>query len=423
MHAKMTTCVLGMLIGLMTVSIGRAEPPITGPAVAGFEEYDRAVVMLLDKWQVPGAALAIAVDGRMVYARGFGFADLESGRLMQPDTRFRICSLSKAITAAVILKLVEEGRLSLDDRAFPLLGYPTPGYVGAARDPRLDAITVHQLLNHTAGWLRSQAEIPFAGGARGFDPVFAQREIAHYLGVPTPPSAELLVRVAVGLPLQAAPGTAYEYANINYLTLGRLVELKTGKSYAEFARELLASCGITGMSLASARRSELAADEAVYYDYPGAPLARSHLDADGRWVERPYQWSLQSWDATGAWVMSPIEYLRFLFAWDGLNGTPRLLQPASVAAMRTSQLPAVNYGYGWGIIRSSLGTAEGHAGGMPGSATWAIRSGDGRMHWVVFFNSRPADDEAFLDEVFGTLYSLRESIAAESHAVASSLWP
>jgi CubicO group peptidase (beta-lactamase class C family) len=109
-------------------------------------------------WHVPGGQLAVAWDGRLVLNRGYGLADVDRQEPVQPEALFRIASASKAITAVAILTLVDAGTLALDDRAFPLLGLSPAA--NAATDPRLDTITVEQLLvSMPAGGIRPRASI------------------------------------------------------------------------------------------------------------------------------------------------------------------------------------------------------------------------------------------------------------------------
>lgn len=89
----------------------QADPPTTGLAVESLAAYDRAMLDLMAKWSLPGGALAVVKGDRLVLARGYGFADREADRPVQPDSLFRIASLSKPITATAILQLVEQGRL------------------------------------------------------------------------------------------------------------------------------------------------------------------------------------------------------------------------------------------------------------------------------------------------------------------------
>jgi CubicO group peptidase (beta-lactamase class C family) len=98
-----------------------AGMPMSGPAAPGMASFDRVVPAFMEKWRIPGGAVAVVKDGRLVLARGYGWADREAGRRVEPDSLFRIASLSKSITAAAVLELAEAGRLGLDDRVFQLL--------------------------------------------------------------------------------------------------------------------------------------------------------------------------------------------------------------------------------------------------------------------------------------------------------------
>lgn len=389
---------LVVLLGGYSPGYGVEATPATGPVVTGFEPFDQAVPAFLRKWQIPGASVAVAYQGKIVFARGYGYADPDAKRLVRPDTSFRIMSCSKMLTASLTLKLVEEGRLSLDDHAFELLAYPTPSYAGARRDSRLDLITVRQLLSHTAGWVSDQATDPLIGG-RGFYPILQQLRIAQAMGEQTPASAETVIRYLVGQPLQADPGTVYRYTNQDFLTLGRLIEKKTGVTYEKAIQDFLAGSYISNFSIAGSRRADLADDEAVYFDYAGAPLVMSQFD--GQYAPQPYAYYLRGWDAAGGWKTSAIECLRFLLALDGRNGTPQLLKTDSVTAMRTVCPPATSYGFGWFTSGASYASDDsGHGGGSWGTKTWAIRTSDGNWDIVLFLNSIPG--EAFSGVQFET---------------------
>ena len=118
------------------------------------ESYDQSIRDLMRKYAIPGGAVAVVRDGKLFYARGFGYADVENKTPVQPDALFRIASVSKPITSAAIMKLVEEGKLTLDDRVAPFIAHLTPA-PGATVDPRWEQITIRHLLNHTGGWDRT----------------------------------------------------------------------------------------------------------------------------------------------------------------------------------------------------------------------------------------------------------------------------
>ena len=121
--------------------------------------------------------LAVAKDGRLVYARGFGYADVERHEPVQPDSLFRIASISKPITAAAVLQLADAGRIDLDAQVFDLL--PNRPHLAAGQhvDERLQRVTIRQLLQHRGGW----------DSGRSLDPMFQSRQIATSLGA-TPPA-------------------------------------------------------------------------------------------------------------------------------------------------------------------------------------------------------------------------------------------
>ena len=131
------------------------------PAAATSAEalFEGLIPELLEKWEVPGESVAIAKDGRLLLARGYGLADVAEIDPVKPDSLFRIASISKPITAVAILQLVEEGVLELEDKVFEILGEFQPPE-GATKDPRLEEITVLHLLQHTGGWDRDQSYDP-----------------------------------------------------------------------------------------------------------------------------------------------------------------------------------------------------------------------------------------------------------------------
>ena len=144
-------------------------------------------------------------QGRTVGLRqGYGLADIENQEPVQPDSLFRIASLSKAFTAAAILKLVETGKVDLDERAFEILDqFQEPE--GTTRDPRIDQITVRQLLHHSAGWDREAA---------GFDPTWTPSRVALNTGAPEPIACPDVIPFMLGQPLDFEPGTQYAYSNL-----------------------------------------------------------------------------------------------------------------------------------------------------------------------------------------------------------------
>ena len=98
-----------------------AKLPMTGETPESMQAYDRLIAEFMHKWKLPGGQIAVVKDGRLVLVRGYGWADVERQKPVQPGTRFRVASVSKPITAAAVLRLVEQKRLDLDARVFEAL--------------------------------------------------------------------------------------------------------------------------------------------------------------------------------------------------------------------------------------------------------------------------------------------------------------
>ena len=162
------------------------------------------------KHHVPGISLAIVQRGQVVLAKGYGQANVELAVPATEDTVYQLASVTKTFTAAAIMLLVHEGKLGLDDKVTRHLSDLPKAW---------DAVTVHQLLNHTSG-IKSYTSVKDFFKTIRKD--YAQREI---LG--------LVARE----PLEFAPGEKWNYSNSGFFLLGMLIETVTGKTYGEFLDE------------------------------------------------------------------------------------------------------------------------------------------------------------------------------------------
>jgi N-acyl-D-amino-acid deacylase len=339
--------------------------------------FDRLIPALMNKWGVPGAAVAVVKDGRLVFARGYGYADVEAKELVQPDALFRIASVSKPITAAAILKLVEQGRLDLNARAYRIRDDLAPP-PGATVDPRIYEVTIRQLLHHSGGWDR----------AASFDPMFRPATAAQALGAPAPASAETVMRYMLGQRLDFEPGGKYAYSNFGYSVLGRVIEKITGESYEAYVkRAVLSPAGVSRMQIGRSLLSDRAAGEVKYY----AQGAAQSVFPGGGSVPVAYGgFYLEAMDSHGGWIASTIDLLRFLTAVDNLPTRPDVLSPASINAMVAAppaplwQNSPFYYGMGW-LVRPSEGNWW-HDGLLQGSTSLLVRTGSG-VAWAVLLNT------------------------------------
>ena len=404
---KRLGCVVLALIVLGALEAG-AEP--TGAALAGLEAYDEVMTGLLKKWDVPGAALAVAHRDKLLLVRGYGLANKERAVPVGPASLFRIGSLSKTVTAVAVLQLVQGGRLGLDDKVLRILDDmgPRPDHVA---DARVRDITVRHLLQHTGGFDRE----------RSGDVVFMPRaaEAARRQGGPLPPDCPTILRDTLERKLDFAPGERFAYSNVGYCILGRIVERVSGAPYETYAREhVLAPAGAGRMRVG--RTLQAAESEVRYYDYRGAKEVRAMPGLGLTVAPQPYgAFALETMDSYGGWIAAPVDYLRFILAIDGRRGAA-LLDAATLAEMTAPRLPespdgeessgnGVYYGLGIRIRPVKNGANLFHTGSIPGTSTLAVRTADG-FAWVVAFNSRPQDKSGFRGDVDRGLWAAKGKV-------------
>ena len=340
--------------------------------------FDDAMDAFMRKRGVPGGALAVVRDGRLVYAKGYGWADAEGKVPVSPTSLFRIASISKPVTAVAALALAARGKLDLDAPAFGLLGL-RPGEKG---DPRLAAVTVRQLLHHTGGWDR----------ARG-DPMFKPVEIAGAAGKPPPADPDAILRWMLDRPLDFEPGSRHVYSNFGYCVLGRVLEKVSGEPYGACVRKaVLEPMGISRMRLGRSLPEDRAADEVRYYQ-PGKGVRPVFARVEEKEVPVPYGgFCLEAMDAHGGWLASAVDLARFASSLERVldaKGIGTLFEPPPGL-----EAGDVWYGCGW-MVRCVGGGKRNtwHGGSLPGTHTLLVRRHDG-LAWVVLFNQRsPTDGE------------------------------
>ena len=379
---------------IATTSLAAATVPfISGAAEAApLASFDREMEAFIAARKIPGGALAVVKDGRLVHTRGYGWADKERQQRVEPTSLFRIASISKPITAVAVLKLVEQGKLKLDDRAFDFLSLkPLPN---AKPDPRLRTITIRQCLQHTGGWDRDKS----------YDPMFRPKLIAAAAGEDAPAGPSAVIRYMLGQPLDFDPGTRFAYSNFGYCVLGRVIEKLTGKSYGDFVKEgVLAPAGIKSMRLGRSLEAGRAPGEVRYYT-PEAETAESVFPGQPGKVPWPYGgFNLEAMDAHGAWLASAVDLARFAAAlhdaqhcpllkpetWNELHAAP----PAPVSRNEDGSVKETFYACGWNArpIVNRPGKANyWHTGSLPGTHTLLVRRWDG-LAWAVLFNQRSKD--------------------------------
>ncbi|WP_433318434.1 serine hydrolase domain-containing protein [Micromonospora sp. CA-269861] len=386
-------------------SPGRAAPPpimvTTGTTAASLSPFDSAMKTYMQARHISAGQLAVTYKGRLVLACGYS----DQSALIQPTSLFRVASLSKSLTAAALLRLVQDGKLSLGDPVGKYVDLTPPA--GQAVDPRLANVTLWRILQHTGGWDRD---------ATNFDPLFKDLIIARSLGVPLGLTHADVIRFMSGQPLLHDPGSYVAYSNYGYLLAGRVIEAVTGQPYETYVRQkLLAPMGITRMVTGdSIARHTGEVGYASQYD------GTTVLDNSGAIVDAPYgTFNMRLHDANGGWIASAVDLVRWASAFD--SGSPILNSTSLGRAWAVPNPTGVNangwyYGLGWQVrpvTTGGTGRNTWHVGSLPGTYSIVARTYHG-LSWAAVFNRR--DDPSGL-----TYGDIDPALWAASRAVTS--WP
>ncbi|HLE68652.1 MAG TPA: serine hydrolase domain-containing protein, partial [Vicinamibacteria bacterium] len=294
----------------------------------------------------PGAAVLVTKDGEVLLRKGYGLADLEQGIPIEPDMVFRIGSVTKQFTAAAILLLEEEGKLSVeDDLRKHLPDYPTSGRT----------ITIAQLLTHTSG-IRSYTDMPDFGKRMREDM-----------------SVEEIIALFRDEPLGFEPGEKYAYNNSGYVLLGAIIEKASGKTYEAYLREKI--FGPLGMSQTYyGSSSRIIPKRAQGYDGVNAEFENAEYLS----MTLPY--------AAGS-LLSTVDDLA---KWDrGLYGTELLSQASLDKWWKPFSLAdgeSIHYGYGWSISTYEGHPVVGHGGGINGFTCYLLRMPEDQVFVTVLTN-------------------------------------
>jgi CubicO group peptidase (beta-lactamase class C family) len=325
---------------------------------------------------IPGASVAIAYKGQLVFSEGYGFADTSTNDPVTTNHLFRIASLSKPITSVAVFKLHQQQTLGLDEKVFGQGGVLGTTY-GTPIDPNINQITVQHLLEHTSGWSNAATDIMLKA-----DPNISSGTWSNMS------KADLIKWMVANRPLAHTPGSTWEYLNFGYLVLGRVIEARSGMSYADYVlQEVLTPCGISDMHIAGNTLADRRPNEVHYYLGPGST-----------W--NPYSILVSRMDAHGGWIASPTDLLRFLVRVDNFPTPPDILTSSSITTMVTPTPIGDNYAKGWAVHTTVPAGQDNywHEGELPGTVTFFLRTTD-QYCWAVLANSRHDATDATLNQM------------------------
>ena len=368
--------------------------PITGAIRPEGQIFEDALLEYIAARNIPSASMVISKNGKWLVNRSYGYKDQEATTPLGTSPMFRIASLVKPITAALIYDLESEGKISLEaplffenkpdsdsisisDSRTNAKGYLDlnrffPNGIPDSFPEEIRTITIKQVLQHRGGWDRS-----ISG-----DPVFMSKKISEDLKLTTPPTQDEIVRWTLSRPLDFQPGARQAYSNFGFLLLGLAIEELTGSDYVEWAQQKMKDkCGIAPNQIALARTFTEDRDcREPWYSHPGEGL--SILDY---LTPIPYPdgaFHIEIMEAHGGLIMSPQAYMKFLENY-WISGIPR-----------------DNTQQNWIFF-----------GSLPGTYTLGRQQHDG-WNFVVFFNQRRDENFGDYSDIRAILDEISEKISA-----------
>ncbi|WP_338673977.1 serine hydrolase domain-containing protein [Streptomyces sp. SCSIO 30461] len=315
------------------------------PAVS--QRLDKAITQVLRQTGVPGVIVGVWQPGKGDYIRAFGVADKSSGKAMSQDLRMRIGSETKTFTVTALLRLVDEGKVGLDD--------PISDYVDGV--PNGENITLRQLAEMRSG-LYSYTDDPAFDKALMADPdrVFTPQQLLDY---------------AFDHPVGFQPGEKFQYSNTNTILLGLVIEKASGRSLREdLDRSVLGPAGL---------------DDTLFPE--GAEFPEPHAQGYTDQTPDGEEANATDWDPSWAWAAGAmISDLQDLREWARIVATGTLLKPAT-QAQRLRMLPTgfPGTGYGLGIFENHGWI--GHNGSLPGYQSVTVYLPETKATMVILTNT------------------------------------
>ena len=352
---------IGTAIALALAGCGGSGTSTPAPQQAGLgPTVDDVVHAAMQQQNIPGMTVALAKNGAIEYVQAYGLADLSTQRGIQTSDILEIGSITKQFTAALIMKLQQQGKLHVDDSIasyLPEYNFPS-------------AITLRMMLTHTSG-LADFTNFPQLGD-------WVKQGVSE---------ATVLTAVAQ-MPLQFQPGTQYSYSNSNFFALGTIIEKLTGQSYANYLQQQI----FRPLGLAN-----------TYYALPPPNQSPTGYTNKGADLVPAIIWDRSAAFATGALSSNVYD----LVAWDNALIHGKVVSPASFQAMTTSNGFTIPGGgsYGFGLALDTFNGRpiiwhNGQIGGFTAETAVILDSG---FTVVVLTNDQDANPDAVVLKIMSTV--------------------
>lgn len=346
-----------------------------------FEEYAQKVI---DKHAIPGVAVGLNQDGNRIYEKGFGYRNVAKQLEVTPDTVFGIASMTKSFTAVAIMKLHEQGKLSVLDKISTYLPeFKTPDA------EKTEKMTIHHFLTHTSGLpplsshlyarKRSIEKDPSAKDYPGLDlsnhpddPIDTYEELMDYIG-------------KLDIKLLDEPGKAFSYSNDAYGLLGAIVSRVSGQSYESFVEEYI-------LQPAGMKNSSFFIEEYESNDNVTTLYATKKVDGEEQAYEAPLWWDAPAMRAGGYLKSTVNDILLYkeIFRNEGVVGNTQILTKESVQRLTYPHVeiePGKYYGYGLMVVPDFYGaTLIEHGGGLKGVSSLMFVVPETNVSGVILTN-------------------------------------
>lgn len=360
---------------------------------SGLEKMDREIERFIGRWNIKGLSLAVTRNDSLLYAKGYGMADVEEGRKMTPQSILRLASASKLVTAIAIMRLAEDGKLALGSKVFGPDGILNDtAYTAAIKDKRLFDITVDHLLQHKGGF-----------GMGAGDPMFNTKDIIAARHLDGPPTNEALTEIVLGRKIAFTPGQGFRYSNFGYMLLSLVIERVTGREYWDYVTEnVLHPAGCYRFRPASNYYNERDEDEVRYYG-PDTVTVEEY-NGSGRMVERVYGGSnINGLLGAGGWCASASDLARLVAATDKYPHVSNIISNESIDSL-TAYAKDDKVSRGWSEIDENGKWRR--TGTLSSTHTLVERFPNGEC-WVIITNSGVWTGHNFSREMTKLVSNLR----------------
>lgn len=329
-------------IAVLVLTIVLAQPALANEAV------DKAVAAEMQRQKVPGVAVAVIQNGKVIKMKGYGLANVELNVPVTPDSAFKIASISKPMIATGVMKLVEEGKIRLDDRVSRFF----PDAPETWKD-----VTIKHLLSHTSGILRE---------APAFDPFKLQADYD-------------VIKSAFTEPLVFQPGEKYQYCNVGYFSLAEIISRVSGKPWQQYLDEVLFRPNkMTSTRVTS--NTEIIANRANGYAISGGKM----FNAESYRALRP----------SGAFYSSLSDMANWALSLESGVTIKKDTVRSMWKPVRLKDGKNAPYGLGWAVGNLRGKNVFGHGGSLSGFRSDITILEDDRLTVIVLTNLASAEPAA-----------------------------